>query len=91
LPLQGSGASEHLLVHPPEEGSIELYQLLTGHVREDGPALTFVHQIPHRRDSGFAPALVGCLSIVGHKVKFASAVAETALLDLMVAHGKLTE
>jgi hypothetical protein len=70
---QDAGA-EDLLVNPTEERAIELHQLLTRGVRQDRAALALIHEIPHGRDGGFAPALVGYLRIVGYEVKLAAAV-----------------
>jgi hypothetical protein len=86
---QWSRPSEDLLVYPLQEGPIQLEQLLPRHVRQDGAALPFVHQIPHRGNGRLAPALVGHLGIIGYEVEFTATMAEPALLDFMIAHGKL--
>jgi hypothetical protein len=90
LALCGEGADpEDLLVHPPQERAIELQELLTRNVRQHGPTLAFVHQIPHRRDRRLPPALVGDLRFIGDEMEFAAAMAEATLLDLMGAHERL--
>jgi hypothetical protein len=86
---QRDGLSEDLLVHPPQEGPVELEQLLAGHVRQDRTALSLIHQVPHRRDGGLAPALVSHLGVIGDEVEFAAAMVKPSLLDFMVAHEKL--
>jgi hypothetical protein len=88
----GLGTSpEDLFVHPSEERAIQLNELLTGHMRQDRPPLTLVHQIPHGRDRRLAPPLVGGLGVVRNEVKFSTSVSDTALLDFMAAHGRLAE
>jgi hypothetical protein len=88
---QGSGAPEDLLVYPAQKCPVQLEQLLAGHMGQDGAAFALVHQIPHGGDGRLAPALIGDLGVIGHEVEFAATMAEAALLDFMIAHGKLVD
>jgi hypothetical protein len=82
-------ASEDLLVDPLQERNIELHQFLPGYVGEDRPALAFIHQVPHCRDSGLAATLVCNLSVIGNEVKLTASVTEATLLDFVAAHEEL--
>jgi hypothetical protein len=82
-------ASEDLLVNPLQERKIELHQFLTGDVGKDRPALPFIHQVPHCRDSGLAATLVGNLGVIGDEVKLTASVTEATLLDFVAAHEEL--
>src|SRR5919112_3651722 len=76
-PLSWHGyKAEHLFVHPPEECAVQLDQFLAWYVRQHRAPLAFDHQIPHRGNGGLAPALVGDLSVIGNKVKFAAPMVE---------------
>lgn len=88
LPLGQRETAEYLLIHPPEEGSIQLHKLLPRHVGQYGPPLSLDHEIPHRGKSRLPAALVGKLRLVGNKMEFPTAMVEAALLDFMAAHGK---
>jgi len=92
LPLaleHGGLGSEDLLVYPPKQRVVELHQLLPWDVRQHGPALAFIHQIPHGRYRFDAAALVGYLGVVRYKVKFPATMTEAALLDFMGGHRRL--
>jgi hypothetical protein len=77
---------KNLFVHPPEEGVVQVEQLLPGHVREYGPAFPLDHQIPHWGYRRNAAPLIGDLSLVRDEVEFPASVVEASLLDLMAAH-----
>jgi hypothetical protein len=86
--LSGGGYRDQaidLLIDPLEQGVIELDQLLTRGVGQYRTTLSFDHQIPHRRDRSLTPSLIGDLRIIGDEVKFATAMIESSLLDLMAA------
>lgn len=90
LPVGREGEeSEDLFVYPLEECTIQLDQLLTRNVRQNGPPLSFVHQIPHGRYGRLPPALVCHLGIIGYEMKFTAAVVQAALLDFMATHERL--
>jgi hypothetical protein len=55
-------------------------------VGEDRPALAFIHQVPHCRDSGLAATVVGDLGVIGDEVKLPASVTEATLLDFVTAH-----
>jgi len=80
--------SEDLLVYPAQKSPVELIELLPRYVGQDGSSLALVHEIPHGGNRLYAAPLVGYLSVVGDEVKFASAMAQAALLDFMGAHRK---
>jgi len=89
VPLGQRKTPEYLLIDPPQKRPVQFNQLLTRNVRQCRPTLALVHQIPHGGDCRLAPAFVPELRLVGNEVEFPPTMVETALLDLITAHGTL--
>jgi hypothetical protein len=76
---------------PAQQLPIDVVGLLPDDVLHDGTTLSGRHQIPHRGDRRLAPSLVRDLGLIGNEMELAAAVKETALLDLVSAHGDSCE